>query len=165
MSSVATVQLTGSELEAATAFIYQEAELLDQRRYGEWADLFTEDGIYWLPSTRIGGDPQREVSIVYDDRTRIGERISRLQSGDAFAQVPESETCRLVGNVLAAREGDAVRVTATEIVVEFRRERQTTYAGRYEFELVDGPESWRIRSKVVRLVNAGSALGNLSIIL
>ena len=30
-------------------FYYQEAFLLDEHRYSEWVDLFTEDTHYWMP--------------------------------------------------------------------------------------------------------------------
>jgi 3-phenylpropionate/cinnamic acid dioxygenase small subunit len=159
--------LTGAELEAVSAFLFHEAALLDARRYAEWLELFAADGIYWLPQSREGGDPSREVSILYDDRTRIGDRVTRLESGDAFAQVPESETCRVVGNVQASAtgEGDVVTATANEMVVEFRRGRQTVHAGRYQFDLAPDAAGWKIKAKVVRLVNADAPLGNLSILL
>ncbi len=34
-------------------FLYHEARLLDERRWEEWAGLFTEDGIYWAPPPTI----------------------------------------------------------------------------------------------------------------
>ena len=33
-------------------FLYREAELLDERRYEEWLDLFTEDTHYFMPMCR-----------------------------------------------------------------------------------------------------------------
>src|SRR5262245_40325436 len=30
-------------------FLYKQAELLDTRQWQEWIDLFTDDGIYWMP--------------------------------------------------------------------------------------------------------------------
>ena len=31
-------------------FLYHEARLLDERRFHEWLDLFTEDVVYWMPT-------------------------------------------------------------------------------------------------------------------
>ncbi len=31
-------------------FICLESELIDDRRFPEWLDLFTEDSIYWVPA-------------------------------------------------------------------------------------------------------------------
>ena len=30
-------------------FVIREARMLDERQYEEWLELFTEDGIYWMP--------------------------------------------------------------------------------------------------------------------
>lgn len=155
----------GSELEAVAAFLFHEAALLDEHRYEEWLELFADDGVYWIPCTRTGGDPEREVSIVYDDRSRLGERVKRLTSGDAFAQMPPSETCRFVTNLRVTEEGDVVSATANELVVEHRRGRQTVHAGSYRFDLIRDGGEWRIKAKVVRLVNAAEPQGNLSIVL
>jgi 3-phenylpropionate/cinnamic acid dioxygenase small subunit len=157
--------LAGAELEAVASFVFHEAALLDARRYGEWLDLFADDGVYWLPQSRQGGDPEREVSIIYDDRGRIADRVARLESGDAFAQVPESDTCRVVGNVQATTIGELVTATANEIVVESRRNRQTIHAGQYQFDLVPDGSLWKIKAKIVRLVNADAPQGNLSLLL
>ena len=32
-------------------FVVNEARLLDDKRYAEWLDLWTDDGIYWVPLT------------------------------------------------------------------------------------------------------------------
>ncbi len=30
-------------------FVIREARMLDEEKFEEWLDLFTEDGIYWMP--------------------------------------------------------------------------------------------------------------------
>jgi benzoate/toluate 1,2-dioxygenase beta subunit len=30
-------------------FLYRQSELLDTKRWQDWIDLFTPDGIYWMP--------------------------------------------------------------------------------------------------------------------
>ena len=35
--------------EELEAFVYAEAELLDDGRYEDWLALFADDGIYWVP--------------------------------------------------------------------------------------------------------------------
>src|SRR4051812_1093271 len=84
---------------AVEAFLYREARLIDEGHFDEWLTLFTEDAHYWCPSNRDDVDPEREVSIIYDDRVRLSDRVWRLQSGKAFAQQPPSRTCRLISNV------------------------------------------------------------------
>ena len=62
-------------------FLYREARLMDEGRYEEWLSLWAPDGIYWVPCNHDDIDPMREVSIIYDDRQRLGERVDRLKSG------------------------------------------------------------------------------------
>ena len=43
--------------EAVEDFLYHEAELLDERRYRDWLELFADDAVYWMPAreNRLGG--------------------------------------------------------------------------------------------------------------
>jgi 3-phenylpropionate/cinnamic acid dioxygenase small subunit len=34
---------------AVEQFLYREARLLDERRFHDWLELFTEDVRYWMP--------------------------------------------------------------------------------------------------------------------
>ena len=133
---------TPPDRQEIEAFLYHEARLLDEGRLDEWLALFTPDACYWIPCNADDVDPTRHVSLVYDDRQHLADRVWRLQSGWAHAQDPPSRTCRLVGNVAVTPgqiEGEA-QVVSTFILVELRRGAQTTFAGRYEHRLrrVDG---------------------------
>ncbi|MFX5578902.1 aromatic-ring-hydroxylating dioxygenase subunit beta, partial [Acinetobacter baumannii] len=37
---------------AAIELVYQEARLIDEKRFDEWFGLFTDDALYWMPLTR-----------------------------------------------------------------------------------------------------------------
>lgn len=108
-------------VEEAERFLVMEARLLDERRFEEWEDLFTEDAVYWVPM-----DPSREptdsVSIVYDDRKRLHERVYRLTKTPVLDQNPPSRTVRIVGNVeVEAGEGEEEpRVRCNQLIAEMR---------------------------------------------
>ena len=34
---------------AVEQFLYRQAELLDEKRWQDYIDLFAEDGMYWMP--------------------------------------------------------------------------------------------------------------------
>ncbi|MBS1887637.1 MAG: aromatic-ring-hydroxylating dioxygenase subunit beta [Actinobacteria bacterium] len=150
----------------AEEILYREAALLDAGRFDEWLELFTDDAVYWIPQGE-GGDPEHEVSIVYDDRRRMHERVLRLGSGFAYSQDPPSRTCHLVGNVLVEPgEGEGeLRVGSKLIVAEVRRNAQNLFAGAVEHVLVPDGEGLRIRRKVVRLVNSDIPLGNVTFLI
>jgi 3-phenylpropionate/cinnamic acid dioxygenase small subunit len=146
----------------AEEFLYHESALLDERRFEEWLDLYTDDAVYWIPQGDEE-DPGRHVSIVYDDRRRLHERVLRLSSGFAYSQDPPSRTCHVVGNVVAHDgEGGEVDVSSTLLVAEVRRNTQNVFAGRVGHTLVVDGDRYRIRRKVVRLVNSDIPLGNVT---
>src|SRR5205085_356998 len=46
-------------LREVEQFLYREARLLDERRFNEWLDLFTDDVRYWM-GARANPYPRRE---------------------------------------------------------------------------------------------------------
>ena len=91
-------------------FLYCEARLMDEHAYDEWLSLWTEDALYWVPCNEDDIDPQRHVSIIYDNRPSLEDRIERLKSGVAYAQEPKSQLRRVVSNV-EIEEGDNGEIT------------------------------------------------------
>lgn len=147
--------------------LFREAALLDRREFSAWLALYSEDCLYWIPSVRDDADPAREVSIVYDDRRLLGERVWRLESGLAYAQEPASRTAHLVGNVTVSAPGDdgLVGVESVLVVTEFRRAAQRVYAGRCLHRLRREGDALAIAFKKVELIDNDGHIGNLSILL
>ena len=149
----------------AEDLLYREARLLDDLRHQEWLAMLDENATYWIPCNGDGTDPNREISLVFDDKHRLTDRIGRLQSGLAHAQNPPSKTRRLVSNVQIE---NATESTATIlsgfILYELRRGKERVFAGRYEhrLHLVDG--TWKIASKKVVLMNNDEVIDNLTFI-
>src|SRR6476469_7417105 len=48
-------------------FLFHEARLIDERRFAEWERLWDDEGIYWVPANGEGTDPDRDVSLIYDN--------------------------------------------------------------------------------------------------
>lgn len=147
-------------------FLYLEARLLDEQRLEQWRDLFTEDGVYWMPSRHDQTSADEVVSVFYDDRSVMASRIRRLRHPDAHIQAPVSFTAHGVSNI----EIDPVPAAAGALVVhavfnmaEYRRESPRWFAGRYRFALVPAGESFLIRMKKVMLINCEAALPAMAI--
>jgi 3-phenylpropionate/cinnamic acid dioxygenase small subunit len=149
----------------AEDLLYSEARLLDDLRHQEWLAMLDENATYWIPCNGDGTDPNREISLVFDDKHRLTDRIGRLQSGLAHAQNPPSKTKRLVSNVQIenATENTAT-ILSGFILYELRRGKERVFAGRYEhrLHLVDG--TWKIASKKVVLINNDEVIDNLTFI-
>jgi 3-phenylpropionate/cinnamic acid dioxygenase small subunit len=149
---------------AAEAFLVNEARLLDERRFRDWMGLFTEDGIYWVPSTPDQKSPLDQASLFYDDRELLKTRIDRLEHPLIHVQTPPSRTVHLVTNVTVepAESGD-VTIVSNVLMVEYRLDRQRIFAGRQQHRLRFLDSAWRIAMKRVDLVNCDSAFEAIAV--
>ena len=149
----------------AESVLFREARLLDEQRYEEWVETFTPDGMYWVPINPDIGDPRQEVALACDDRRRLEDRIARLATGWAHSQFPRSRTVRSVTNVEAWAAGaGALDVRSNLVVHEFRRGHHQLFAGRQEHALVRIDDQLRVATRVVHLIDADHAVGNISFV-
>ena len=147
-------------------FIYREARLMDEHAYDEWLSLWTDDALYWVPSNRDDIDPTREVSIIYDNRARLEDRITRLRGSAIYAQEPRSRMRRVVSNVeIEEGENGEVTVYSNFSLTELRRGKQDTFAGRTIYKLRPEGDSFKIAYKKVLLVNNDEVIDNLTFLI
>lgn len=113
-------------------FLYAEAELLDDHRFDEWVELFTDDVLYWIPTrmTRSVRERDRQVAalgesaFIEDNIERLRGRVRRLNSGVSWSEEPPSRTRRLVTNVrVSPRKDGELEVTSNLYVYRSRLER------------------------------------------
>jgi 3-phenylpropionate/cinnamic acid dioxygenase small subunit len=91
-------------------FYIREAWLLDERKFKEWLDLFTDDVLYFVPRRKnvLRREAHREVTalgdlaILEEDKSYLEMRVARLETGMAWAEDPPSRTRHLIGNLEAA---------------------------------------------------------------
>jgi 3-phenylpropionate/cinnamic acid dioxygenase small subunit len=137
-------------------FLYREARLMDEHRYAEWLTLWAEDAAYyWVPCNDDDIDPTREVSIIYDDRERLVQRIDRLISGSVLAQDPRPRMRRIVSNVeIRTTDAASLGVTANFVLATARGTTQQLWAGQSIYVLRRDGDALRIVSKKVLLINS-----------
>lgn len=154
----------------AEDFLYREAALLDDGRLDDWLALFSDDGRYRLPIA--SGEDPLEPALVDDDRDRLAERVFRLTSTQAHAQLPPSRTVHDVHNVrLEELAADEVLVHCNLTVHEVRvggpeqvgLARPRVLPGRAVYVLRPGPPV-RIRAKTVHLLERDLPLPNIAFI-
>ena len=153
-------------LREVEGFVYREGDLQDRHEYDAWEALWTDDGVYWIPANGDDGDPEREMSIVYDNRSRIALRIRQLHTGRRLAQTPRSNLVRVVSNVEVTQAGaDEIHARANAIIFESTARRDTVWGTRYEYVLrrIDG--ALRMARKKVLLVNNAKALPTLAFLI
>lgn len=154
-------------LREVEQFVYREARLQDELDYDAWEALWTDDAVYWVPANADDADPEREMSVIYDNRSRIRTRIKQLHTGKRHAQSPPSRLRRLVSNVeLLGRDGDDVLAGANFLVYESRERGVTLWAGRSEYRLRRAQDGgWRLARKSVFLVDNDRPLSTLAFLI
>ena len=156
-----------AERDRFRRLLEQEARLLDQLLFEDWLKLFAPECAYWVPSTPDGGDPRREIAVMFDDRRRLEDRVFRLRTGYAWSQAPSSRTARLISNVevFSCPSPEQRMVRSNFAISEFWDGEIRTLAGwsGHRFRRIDGV--WKISAKQVNLLNCDQCIRNPSIIL
>lgn len=155
-------------LEDVRAFIHREADLADEHAFDEWLSLWDLEGeiVYWIPCGGDDYDPARHLSIAYDNRSALGDRIFRLKSYSAHAARPRSRMRRLLTNITVDSVGDGlVQLHANFMLAEVRKSIQDIFCGRVEYVLRQAGDSLLIKAKKVLLINNDEFIDNLGFIL
>jgi 3-phenylpropionate/cinnamic acid dioxygenase small subunit len=144
---------------AVEQFLYKQAELLDAKQWQAWIDLFTPDGIYWIPPDASYKTWDGQPAIFAEDKNLMHVRMGRVQHPDAWSQRPLWGTNHLVSNVVidkVAKNGD---VTARSCfhMMELRRDDVRHFAGQYTHHLKKAKGGYRIKLQRVDMVNAQAA--------
>ena len=148
-------------LEEIGQFVYREARLADEGEYDAWEALWTDDAVYSVPAG--GNDPERQMSIIHDNRSRIALRVKQLKTGKRHAQCPPSSVRRVVSNVeVLGHAGDDVLVGANFVAVESRPRGTVLWAGRTEYRLRCDGGTLRLAQKTVTLVDRERPLPTLA---
>jgi 3-phenylpropionate/cinnamic acid dioxygenase small subunit len=152
-------------------FYYREARLLDDRKFNDWVELFTDDARYLVPtrSNRSKREAAQEISRagsvfhIEDDKAYLRARVVRLESGMGWADEPASRTRHLIGNVEVIREREEsgeLEVLSSFIVYRSRSEHdQTTFAGQRADRLRPSGADFKIAHRVV-LIEQSVILSN-----
>jgi 3-phenylpropionate/cinnamic acid dioxygenase small subunit len=145
-------------------FVYDEVRLVDEKRFDEWYELFTDDAYYWMPLTRGQPDGENHTSLFYEDKLLLRVRIERLKNPHSFSQHQPS-FCRhvLQAPQVESAAGDAWVMRTPFAYVESQRDTQILLAGVSWLHLVRLKDRLRIRLKKVELVNCDAALPSIQL--
>lgn len=150
------------------AFIYKEARLADEAAYDDWEALWTNDGLYWVP-TGPDTDPETDISHLYDNRTRIGTRVRLLKTGYRHSQTPASPMRRVISSIEITPLGDdeyevGSNFMLMELAVQSTRN-MNLWGGRTIHRLRREDGDLRVFYKKVILVDADEPVANLSFLI
>ena len=149
-------------------FVVREARLIDEQRFDEWYELFTDDAYYWVPAAPGQTDPLSHNSIAYEDKLLLQLRIERLRSPLAYSQKPASR-CLHVLQTPEVEKSDPEKgeyLTRTPFIyTETKGEDSQRYAATARHTLVWKEGRLRIRLKRVDLLNSDAALPSIQLFL
>lgn len=90
-------------------FLYDEANLLDERRFPEWLNMLAEDLRYFMPmeynvkagehATRELTTREKQMSWFNEGKWTLTKRAEQILTGVHWAEEPLSRVCRIVSNV------------------------------------------------------------------
>ena len=149
-------------------FVYQEARLIDEQRWDEWSDLFTDDGTYWMPATPGQPDPLNHVSLMYEDSLLRAIRLRRYSHPNALSLQPAPRSLHLISNIMIDHcdsEAGTATVNSRQVMIEYRRNEQQLYAAAVTHTLTKVGEKHRIHEKKVDLINCDGQLESIQIYL
>jgi 3-phenylpropionate/cinnamic acid dioxygenase small subunit len=150
------------------AFLYAEAELLDQRRFTEWLDVLADDLVYFMPlrrnvpagqhaeheNTKVGQD----INWFDEDKWTLTKRVEQIMTGIHWAEEPLSRITHMVSNVqiedVMPSDGEPQEVTARSrfLIYQNRAETETyLFVGRRIDRLRNDAGAWKLARREILL--------------
>lgn len=155
-------------------FYYKEATMLDERRFSEWLDLFTEDTHYWMPirRTTLAKDKHLEFTkpgdMAYFDDTKemLATRAKKLDSAHAWSENPPSRSRHLITNVQdLGSDGSSMKVMSNFHLYRIRFESdEDSWFGHRIDELVPHEGTFQIKKREIYLEQTVILARNMSVL-
>ncbi|HEX5367215.1 MAG TPA: 3-phenylpropionate/cinnamic acid dioxygenase subunit beta [Acidimicrobiales bacterium] len=153
-------------------FYYDEAALLDEQRFGDWVQLFSDDTHYFMPLRRTVSRRQRdreftrpgEMAFFDDTKGVLEARVAKLATGTAWAEDPPSRTRHVIANVRVVDDrGDELDAESNFILHRTRlKSEETTWVGSRQDTLRRAGGSFLIARRHVHLEQTVLLSQNLS---
>ncbi|CAM3109729.1 3-phenylpropionate/cinnamic acid dioxygenase small subunit [Williamsia muralis] len=157
---VSFVPTTDPRIVRATDLIAREAELLDQKSYEPWQQLYSDDALYVIPIDPDEEDFANSLNMVYDDARMRQLRVTRMTEGYAIAAVDSATTARTVSRFVPAgvvdtEDGSTVEVRAAQVLIAYKRGRHDIWAANvdYTIRVAATAQEDKIVRKVIRLID------------
>lgn len=135
--------------------LYRQSELLDNKLWQDYIDLFAEGGVYWMPVAPEQTEWEGSPSIFAEDKYMMEVRMGRVTHPTAWSQAPMWGTSHVIGNVVIEAEARGEWVVRSRFhMMELRRDTVRHFGGTYRHTLVRERGQLRIKLQRVDMVNA-----------
>ncbi len=154
------------ESQDVIRLIYREARLIDEKRFDEWYELFSEDAYYWVPLTHDQPDGLNHTSLAWEDKLLLKLRVERLKNPRSYSQHPVSRCVHVLQQPEIELAEPERWITRTQFMyLESRGDDQQTYGGHVLHTIVLRDGALRIQLKRVNLINCDAALPSIQMFL
>ena len=148
------VAVRGDLKERVEQFLYRQSEMLDNKLWQDYIDLFAEDGVYWMPALPEQTEWEGSASIFAEDKMLMAVRMGRVTHPNAWSQAPMWATNHVIGNVVIESESAKEVVVRSRFhMMELRRDSVRHFGGTYRHTLVKAGRELRIKLQRVDLFN------------
>ncbi len=153
-------------------FLFAEVRLIDERKFFEWLDLFTDDVRYLVPvrRNRVDGefsDAYGDAGVAHfdDDKEVLSKRVMRVETGMAWTEDPPSIQRHLVTNAaVRVLDNGELAVHSCFQVHRYRLDREVeVFTGARADVLRREGTSFRIAARTVYLDHATVLANNLNV--
>jgi 3-phenylpropionate/cinnamic acid dioxygenase small subunit len=154
-------------------FLYEEADILDQRDFHKWLTLLAEGIDYWMPirTTRAKGDEENEFAqrgqgaFFDENRQLLEERVRKLDTGFSWAEDPPSRTRHIVSNVrIVEQTGSDLKVECNFMLYRSRlANTEDLWVGRREDTLKRVNGCFKLAGRHIFLDQVALGSKNLSV--
>ena len=153
-SALADATQTASLQQRVEQFLFHQSELLDEKQWGAYIDLFADEGVYWMPVTPEQTEWVDSPSIFAEDKRMMDIRMGRVTHPNAWSQAPQWGTSHLVGNVVIESVSETeIAVRSRFQMMELRRDATRHFAGTYRHTLRRSGDDFKIVQQRVDLLN------------
>ena len=160
LNDLGTIIVTNTEVELAVQrLLFDEALCLDDRRWSDWLEHYTENAVFimpaWANNSQLTANPDEQVQLIYlSSRAEMEDRVFRIESGTSMASTPAARTCHLVTNVMTTQiETFSIKARANWTVHTLTQAKRYLRSGYYNYILRREGDQLQIIHKHVTLLD------------
>lgn len=147
--------ITLEDKQACESLIFTEARLADDLRLEQWLDCYSDQCVYWIPSSNPAVDPRQEITLEFHDKRRLQDRVARIRTGVAYSMVPVIRTRHVLGNIEYWQGADnEIQARSNFIIDALFDGKHRILSGWVGYSLVSKASEWKIAVKQINLIDA-----------
>jgi 3-phenylpropionate/cinnamic acid dioxygenase small subunit len=151
---------------AIAALLRKERDLLDRGDLDAWRQLFTTDGVYWMPSDPAHEKPLEAISLMLEGQELMEIRARNFGHAMSPSMAHPLRSCRLmeIRSILPSKGGDGEwqAIASFHAVISYRQEQQL-FAGSYTYLVAATGTGFLIRQKRVDILNVDQPIKSVLI--